>query len=128
MFQLFAPRRDSANTTTTTSIVPKSPTKSGVMRDDKHWVLTTPRCPGFEHPYKSHAWCHAVASIEVKFEMFQRAAAMAKLVNDHEFQDRWVGRRVNDEVELFLEEWDEEVSTTFHQYCEGVAANVAGAV
>jgi hypothetical protein len=82
------------------------------MREDKHWVLTTPRCSGFEHPYKAHVVCHAIASNEVDFKMWRQAPDVAELFDKHEHHDRWIGRRVNDEVELFFEEGDEEVSTT----------------
>ena len=115
MFNLFALRSDSVtmttSTTTSTTTIPKSPTKSGEMREDKHWVLKTPRCPGFEHPYKPHALCHALTSDEVDFKMWRSAPGVAEFLDQHNGPDRWIGRRINDEVELFFEESDEEVST-----------------
>lgn len=38
------------------------------------------------------------------------------MMNRQGFDDRWLGRRVNDEVELFLDEGDEEVSRSGDVY------------
>ncbi len=108
MFNFLA-RLNSANTSP--SAVPMSPTKSGIMREDKHWVLMTPRCDGFDHPYAPHKVCHALTSNEVQFDMWRQSPEVAKLWDNLALQDRWIGRRVNDEVELFFEEGDEEVRT-----------------
>jgi hypothetical protein len=90
---------------------PMSPTKDGIMREDKHWIIKIPRNAGFDHPYTPHCVVHPVTSDEVKFDVWKSAHAVKVMMADLGGPpDHWVGRRVNDEVELFLEEGDEEVS------------------
>lgn len=90
--------------------MPMSPTKDGKMRKDKHWILKIIRDSGFNHPYRPHCIVHPVTSDECGFENWKGAHGIAAFMEKMGWHERWVGRRVNDEVELFAEEWGEEVS------------------
>ena len=87
-----------------------SPTQDGKMRKDKHWVIKFQRDAAFDHPYKPHCLVYPVTSSEVNFQMWKDARKNAAVLEAYGWGEQWVGRRVNDEVELFFEEGEEEVS------------------
>lgn len=92
------------------SIVPMSPNKKGVMVPDKHWILKTLRNFRFSDPGKPHSDVHPITSDEVSYDVWQKAHAVAIMFEKHAWPDQHLGRRVNDEVELFVQEGSEDVS------------------
>ena len=78
------------------------------MRADRHWIIKSIRNHSFNNPYNAQQECHPVTSSDVNFDTWRQAYGVAKHLDEHGFEGRWLGRRCNDEVELFLKEGEEE--------------------
>ena len=76
-------------------------------QEDKYWILVDQRDQIFDNPYVKSGEVHIVKAVDTTFDLWRRSPALLKTLKEHRVADRWVGRRVNDEVELFDDEDDE---------------------
>ena len=80
-------------------------------QEDKYWIIRVESDCTFKSPFVESCDVEVVIAINANFEMWQKSPGIAKMFKVHNAEDRWLGRRINDEIELFDDEGDEVSST-----------------
>ena len=76
------------------------------QQPDKFWIITRNTNHVFKDPYGDRGEVHPIDSTGVQREMWEKAPNILKAFKQNNLIGGWIGRRINDEIELFMEEDD----------------------
>lgn len=93
---------------------PKSPTKNGIMKEDRHYIIKIGKNSGVSNPDAQSQAVRPVFASKVKYDLWRRSPMLFELSKSvnviwERGDERWVARRVNNEVEIFAH--DERMGT-----------------